>query len=160
MSPGAGEVASRTLSAVHIGDVDSIELPYAPETFDALLASEVIEHLIDPSATLKRLAKLLKPGALVIASVPNVAHWRIVADLVRGRFDYTDWGVMDRTHLRWFTPRSFKELLEDAGIDVGYVERPGVRSKLRFLLRPVGFEHLMWVNIEARGRMRSATSMP
>ena len=110
--------ARDVLTEVHVGDVEKMSLPYAPGTFDALILSEVMEHLVDPYTTLAKLTDLLKPGALVFASSPNIGHWRNVVGLALGRFEYTDVGMMDRTHLRWYTPDSFARMFEDAGVTV------------------------------------------
>lgn len=104
------------LTAVHVGNIETMALPYPPGSFDAFIASEVLEHLVDPYSVVKRIAPLLKPGALVLASSPNVGWWRNVLNLMLGRFDYTDAGMMDRTHLRWFTPASFERMFAEAGI--------------------------------------------
>ena len=111
----AASQAKSVLTAVHQGDVEKMELPYAPCHFDALICSEVLEHLVDPDAVVRSLAKLLKPGGLVFASSPCVSHWRNVKNLALGRWRYTDSGMMDRTHLRWFTPESFEQLFVEAG---------------------------------------------
>lgn len=110
--------AATVLTAVHIGNVESMVLPYGEETFDALIMSEVLEHLIEPEVVLARLVRLLKPGGRVYASSPNIAHWRPIWDLIQGRFDYQQQGLMDRTHLRWFTPTSFTRMFEHAGVEV------------------------------------------
>jgi len=132
------ERARQVLSSVHVGNVENMELPYAAASFDALILSEVLEHLVDPQAVLNRLALLLRPGALVFASSPNIAHWSNILGLCLGRFEYTESGMMDRTHLRWFTPASFAAMFEAAGVKVGRVaplNRLGRRAKLlRFLL--------------------------
>src|SRR5438105_6991627 len=146
------EQARGVLTTVHQGDVEAIELPYAPCTFDALVCSEVLEHLANPEATLKKLIALVKPGGRIYASVPNLAHWRIVLDLLRGRFDYQERGPMDRTHLRWFTPRSFRALFESCGVVVDHLAPVGSRSPLRPLLSRLPLEHLLWYQIDLRGR--------
>lgn len=144
--------ARKVLTTVHVGNVEAMDLPYAPETFDALVCSEVLEHLADPEATLRKLVPLLKPGGRVYASVPNLAHWKIVLGLLLGRFDYQERGAMDRTHLRWFTPRSFRALFESCGVTVDHVAPIGSRSPLRALISRVPLEHLLWFQIDLRGR--------
>jgi 2-polyprenyl-3-methyl-5-hydroxy-6-metoxy-1,4-benzoquinol methylase len=109
--PAAAE-ACRVLTQVAIGDVEAISLPYGPNTFDMLIASEVLEHLRAPEHTLQRLIPLLKPGAVVLASSPNIAWYGNVLNLLRGKFDYTESGMMDTTHLRWFTPASFASMFQ------------------------------------------------
>lgn len=110
--------AAEVLTRVHIGNVETLELPYDEATFDALIMSEVLEHLIEPDRVLARLVRLLKPGGRVFASSPNIAHWKPIWDLIQGRFEYQQQGLMDRTHLRWFTPASFRRLFESAGVEV------------------------------------------
>ncbi len=117
--PGpAAEAAKGRLSEVLVGNVDRLDLSGFSGRFDALILSEVLEHLVDPWTTLKRLSDCLKPGARVFASTPNIAHHRVIRGLLAGRFEYAPSGVMDRTHLRWFTPTSFRRLFEEAGIAV------------------------------------------
>jgi SAM-dependent methyltransferase len=145
----AATAAERVLTRVHIGDIEVMELPYPSETFDALICGDVLEHLIDPGATLKRLVPLLKPGARFIASVPNVSNWRIVLGLLRGSFDYVDEGAMDRTHLRWFTPATLRRLIGDAGLKVDRLQALGMGSRMRRLTQVMPFGHLFWYQIEA-----------
>lgn len=114
----AAGVAAQYLHEVIHGDVERLELPWAQQSFDALIMSEVIEHLADPWAVLRRLHGLLKPGALVLAGSPNVAHYRVILMLLRGDWRVADSGVMDRTHLRWFTPKTYQRLFEDSGYAV------------------------------------------
>jgi SAM-dependent methyltransferase len=144
--------ALSVLTAVHVGDVERLELPYPPASFDALVCSEVLEHLADPEAALRRLVRLLKPGGRVYASVPNLSHWRIVLGLLRGRFEYQERGAMDRTHLRWFTPASFKSLFEACGVEVDHLAPVGSRSALRAWISRIPLEHLLWFQIDLRGR--------
>jgi SAM-dependent methyltransferase len=73
------------------------------ERFDALVCSHVLEHLRAPSQVLARLCRLLVPGASVVIAVPNVLGWRQRLSFLRGRFQYADSGVLDSTHLRFFT---------------------------------------------------------
>ena len=147
--------AQAVLTTVHVGNVETLELPYTPATFDALICSEVLEHLTHPEATLERLVALLKPGGRVYASVPNLAHWRIVLGLLRGRFEYQERGAMDRTHLRWFTPHSFRVLFEACGVEVDHLAPIGSTSPLRPWLSRLPLEHLLWFQIDLRGRRRS-----
>jgi 2-polyprenyl-3-methyl-5-hydroxy-6-metoxy-1,4-benzoquinol methylase len=121
LDKSAAAVASATLSDVLVGDVTSMDLHAFDGTFDALIISEVLEHLTDPWTTLGRLVACLKPGGVVFASSPNVSHRRIVMRLLKGQFDYTEDGAMDRTHLRWFTPRTFQRMFEDAGIEITHI---------------------------------------
>ena len=118
LNKAAAKVASEKISEVLIGDIEKIVLPWEENTFDVLVLSEVLEHLVDPWRILDRLHRYLKPGALVFASSPNVCHYRIVLMLLRGEWKLSDDGIMDRTHLRWFTPSTFAEMFENSGYEV------------------------------------------
>lgn len=83
--------------------------------FDIVLFADVLEHLPNPQATLLLARHALKPGGSVIISVPNVAHWSVRLEILQGRFRYQESGIMDATHLRWFTRVSATSLLESAG---------------------------------------------
>lgn len=93
-------------------------VPGVAGPFDAVIYGDVLEHLSDPLSALIALNRALAPGGTVIVSVPNVAHLWVRLSLLFGRFDYTDRGILDRTHLRFFTRRSFRELLTRAGLAV------------------------------------------
>jgi 2-polyprenyl-3-methyl-5-hydroxy-6-metoxy-1,4-benzoquinol methylase len=114
----SARIAETFLSEVLVGNIETLDLTSYREMFDALVASEVLEHLIDPWTALRKLRTCLKPGAVVIASSPNIAHWQIIRALLKGQFRYTEYGVMDSTHLRWFTPESYKDMFIDAGFAV------------------------------------------
>ncbi|MGB8643943.1 MAG: class I SAM-dependent methyltransferase [Anaerolineae bacterium] len=83
--------------------------------FDVILLADVVEHLAEPSAPLRTLRAHLRPEGRLIVSMPNVAHWSIRRALLTGRWDLTDRGLMDRTHLRWYTLRTAIALLESTG---------------------------------------------
>ncbi len=88
-------------------------------SFDCIVFNDVLEHVTDPWSMLGRAAGLLAPGGTVVASIPNVRFVVVVRNLLwRGRWDYTDWGVLDRTHLRFFTRASIEELFAGAGLRV------------------------------------------
>jgi SAM-dependent methyltransferase len=86
------------------------------ESFDVIVYGDVLEHLTDPLRALVALNRSLAPDGRVIASVPNVAHLWVRLSLLTGRFDYGERGILDRTHLRFFTRRTFLALLRDAGL--------------------------------------------
>ena len=122
LNQAAAERAREKLSEVGVGDVEQMALPWDKQSFDALIMSEVLEHFADPWQVLKKLRPLLKPGALLLCSSPNISHYRLIAMLIQGDWKVEDSGVMDRTHLRWFTPKTYAELVESAGFIVDAVE--------------------------------------
>jgi SAM-dependent methyltransferase len=77
-----------------------------------------LEHVADPGNFLQLAHRALLPRGRVIASVPNVAHWSVRVDLLRGRFDYQPTGIRDATHLRWFTAETVRLLFESSGLRV------------------------------------------
>jgi methionine biosynthesis protein MetW len=91
--------------------------------FDVVVFADVLEHLPSPAEVLARAIRVLKPDGLVLISVPNVAHWTIRFNLLRGRFDYTDTGILDATHLRWFTAKTIRSLCTDVGLDVRSIQQ-------------------------------------
>ena len=119
--PEPAAAARERLTEVVEGDVEQVELPWPAESFDALILSEVLEHLRDPWAVLERLRPLLRPGALVFASTPNVAHREIIVMLLKGRWELQSYGPLDATHLRWFSPSSLRRAFEEAGFVVDSV---------------------------------------
>jgi len=86
--------------------------------FDVVLFADVLEHLVDPFEMLRLAQKFLLVGGAIVASLPNIAHWTVRLNLLRGRFDYQPVGIMDATHLRWFTRRSLYRLFTQAGYRV------------------------------------------
>lgn len=86
--------------------------------YDVVFASAIIEHLTDPEAVLQLIKSVLKPHGQLIITVPNVAHWRLRLKLLRGHWDYEDYGLLDRTHLRFFTYFSFQKLIRNAGFKI------------------------------------------
>ncbi len=118
LDPAAAERARGFCDEVLVGDAETMELSFAPATFDAIVCGDLIEHLRDPGALLARLRPLLKPGGRLVLTTPNVANWTIRLQLLLGRFRYTDRGILDRTHLRLFTRATLLECLDGAGYEL------------------------------------------
>jgi 2-polyprenyl-3-methyl-5-hydroxy-6-metoxy-1,4-benzoquinol methylase len=95
------------------------EIPVGQGPFDVIVYGDVLEHLVDPLRVLVELDRCLVPGGFVIISVPNIAHLWIRLLLLVGRFDYLDRGILDHSHLRFFTERSLRAMLADAGLTIG-----------------------------------------
>jgi 2-polyprenyl-3-methyl-5-hydroxy-6-metoxy-1,4-benzoquinol methylase len=113
----AASVASRGLSRAIVGDYPDA-LPQG-ERFDCITFNDALEHMADPARTLSATRSHLTEGGCVIASITNVRNVSVIAPLVlHGRWDYADAGVMDRTHLHWFTKATMRELFEKAGYRV------------------------------------------
>jgi 2-polyprenyl-3-methyl-5-hydroxy-6-metoxy-1,4-benzoquinol methylase len=102
---------------VIVADLDQAA-PKLSGTFDAIVYGDVLEHLTDPLPVMVAINRSLASAGRVMVSVPNVAHLWVRLQLVLGRWDYGDRGILDRTHLRFFTRRTFVRFLEDAGLTV------------------------------------------
>jgi 2-polyprenyl-3-methyl-5-hydroxy-6-metoxy-1,4-benzoquinol methylase len=122
LDPEAARVAEEFCELVLVGDVETMDLPLEPGSFDVVLGGDVIEHLRDPAATLARLRPLLRPGGRVVLSTPNVANWAIRLSLLSGRWRYTDRGILDRSHTHLFTRATLAETLEHAGYRVERID--------------------------------------
>jgi SAM-dependent methyltransferase len=122
--PAAAARARRGLDRVLEGDAaaELARLARDGESFDAFLFADVLEHLADPVAALALARAITRPGATLLASVPNVGHLSLVRDLVFGRFDPTPAGLADAGHLRWFDRRFLAEALEESGWRVVSIE--------------------------------------
>jgi O-antigen biosynthesis protein len=121
IDPAATAIAATRCSEVHTVDLDlpdPLQVARASAPYDVMLAAAVFEHVKYPDRILQQARQLLKPDGIVIISLPNVAHWRLRLELLRGNFDYVDYGVMDRTHLHLYTVKTARNLLEEQGYKV------------------------------------------
>jgi 2-polyprenyl-3-methyl-5-hydroxy-6-metoxy-1,4-benzoquinol methylase len=118
MAQRAGEFCERII----VGDLDTLDLAaeLGEERFDAIVAADVLEHLKDPLETLNRLRPFLAPDGFFVISVPNIAHGSVRLALLSGDFKYGDIGLLDSTHLRFFTRATLELLLDDA--ELGLIE--------------------------------------
>jgi 2-polyprenyl-3-methyl-5-hydroxy-6-metoxy-1,4-benzoquinol methylase len=90
--------------------------------FDAILFGDVLEHLENPAAALAKVRPWLSDSGAVVASVPNVGHWSVIADLAAGRFDYVPYSILSGTHVRFFTRRTLVDLFEGCGYEARSIE--------------------------------------
>ncbi|WP_018640431.1 class I SAM-dependent methyltransferase [Parafrankia elaeagni] len=112
----------------------------ADESYDLVVLSHILEHLVEPAGLLAEAQRVLAPGGRIAVALPNIAHYRERAKHLLGRFDYTETGVMDGTHLRFFTVRTARELLKQHGLRIlaagGGGGLPWWRSR-QWLARPL-----------------------
>src|SRR5262249_5164258 len=127
----AAEKAAQRMERVVRGEADSIskdQLGIETGTVDCLVYGAVLEHLIDPWGLLQRQAAWLRPGGMVLACIPNVQHWSLLVELLRGRWRYQDEGLLDRTHLRFFTREGALDLMSRAGLEVCDIQQTVLSS--------------------------------
>jgi 2-polyprenyl-3-methyl-5-hydroxy-6-metoxy-1,4-benzoquinol methylase len=161
----AAEQARRFCEGVHVGDVETMELPFEPASFDAVVCGDIIEHLRDPQSFLTRLRPLLAADGRLVLSTPNVANWAMRIGLLFGRFRYTEWGILDQTHTHLFTRKTLQECIEAAGyrvtvldftVPVPLLSSPRVEAVVHWIgrLRPSLFAYQFVVAAVARGPQR------
>ena len=106
-----------------MADVNGGILELRGQRFDCIVCNDVLEHLVDPWDTLKRLHPLIAPGGVMVASLPNMRFMPVLKDFVlKGEWRYVDQGVMDRTHLRFFTRKSMRALFEESGYQLTQIQ--------------------------------------
>lgn len=120
-------LAKKKLEKVYIGDIEEenlikkIEKDIGIKKFDCILATSVLEHLVDPALVIKRLLQLLSPKGIIIATTPNIAHWSTRLSLFFGKFTYTEYGILDNTHLHFYTMKTFQFLFRENGYNVTHI---------------------------------------
>ena len=121
IEPSSMERARRVLDEVLPLDIESdasIRDGLAGRRFDRMLFGDVLEHTVHPEAVLRRLLPYLEDEGHVIISLPNIAAWTVRLELLAGRFDYEPSGILDDTHLRFFTRKSAEDLARSVGLEV------------------------------------------
>lgn len=114
-------VAKKNYKEVWNLDIEK-EVPNLKIKFDILIFADILEHLRDPSFVLSRYLKFGKNRSLIIISTPNIANFVIRLFLLFGHFDYSDRGILDRTHLRFFTLDNLKKMLKEVNLEILDVE--------------------------------------
>ena len=142
-SPDAAIAARKVLNNVLEGDIEKMDYPFPDGTFDTILALDILEHLIDPWSVLEKLTKLLKPGGIIVASIPNVRHYSVVVPLVfLADWRYQQEGLLDSTHIRFFTGRTAVKLMTSTGLKIEELDHTGAKRGLGSLANKVTFEFL------------------
>jgi rhamnosyltransferase len=142
-SPQAAQVARKVLDQVIEQDIEKLEFPFAPESFDVILALDILEHLVDPWTVLKNLEKLLKPGGVLVTSLPNVRHYSVVIPLFfMGDWRYQQEGLLDSTHIRFFTRATATRFFEKVGFIKVKEGSTGATGTLGRFFRWISFGYL------------------
>jgi 2-polyprenyl-3-methyl-5-hydroxy-6-metoxy-1,4-benzoquinol methylase len=125
IDPAAAEKAAAHAERVVVGDVESMDLDaeLSGDRFDVAVLGDVLEHLRAPVSVLRSVRRLLGPKGFVVISLPNVAHVDLRLMLLSGRWEYRDIGLMDHSHLRFFTRASARELVTAAGFSATHIDR-------------------------------------
>jgi len=134
---GAAAIARTKLDQIIEADIDKLDWDKQKiGPFDVILALDILEHLVDPWTTLNKVTHLLKPGGAIVASIPNIQHYSVVFPLLfMGEWRYSEEGLLDSTHLRFFTYKSAIQLMVSSGLKVEIIEYNG--------MKPGSLTHLM-----------------
>ena len=117
--PDAAIQAAPKLDRLYQTNIEETELPIESGSIDLILCLDVLEHLVDPHKVIAYLDRLLAPGGVIIASIPNVRHNSVVMPLVfKNQWNYRDGGVLDHTHLRFFVEDTAVDLMKSSGLQL------------------------------------------
>lgn len=141
---GCADLSRRYCDAVYLENFEnpSQDLLDELEDSDLVIFSDVLEHMYNPWKVLSKLSKLLPSYSSVIASIPNSQHWSFQKALLAGNLNYTDTGLLDRTHIRFFTRKTMEELFTESGFSISAIEP-------RIFDFPNQNEHLKWIQDSA-----------
>jgi len=144
----AAKIAEKYCTDLIMDDVESVRLNSKFEKyFDVILFADILEHLREPSEVLVRFKKYLKDDGIIIISVPNIANWRKRVQLLFGRFDYQEYGILDSSHIKFFTKKSTEKMIEDAGYEnIKFDLTVGDLNRFSGLFHSIG---MIWPNLFA-----------
>ena len=111
-------LAERFLDRVIQADIETMDVPFEDGYFDCICLADILEHLRDPLAVVRRLTRLLASDGMMVMSIPNARYFRVLVMLAQGRWRYEEAGVLDKTHLRFFTAAEMIRMVEDAGLEI------------------------------------------
>jgi glycosyltransferase involved in cell wall biosynthesis/SAM-dependent methyltransferase len=117
-NPAAARRARENLSRVLEGDVESLALPFEDGHFDCIVLADILEHLRDPLSALVKMVRCLSDSGAIVASIPNVGFFEVIRRLAEGRWEYEEYGILDKTHLRFFTKKEIELLFHQAGLEL------------------------------------------
>lgn len=131
----AAKIARNNLDCAYEHDCESLNYNMLNYDYDTIIMADILEHLRDPWTTLKKAATTLKESGTIIASIPNIAHPGIIHDLQRDLFRYTPAGILDRTHLRFFTITSIFQMFAQANLKISqFLSSPTPENPVQFLI--------------------------
>ena len=130
------EKAEPHLEKAVLGNVEDEQVwnEVSGDKFDVILFMHVLEHLVAPEDILEKFKELLNENGIIIICLPNINNWSNRLDMLKGNFNYTEQGVMDKTHLKFFNYFSARKLIESVGLSV--LDYSGVSWRVRFKIIP------------------------
>lgn len=131
INPEAARIAQPYTEKMLVGNIEQIDFDreLAGQRFDVITFADVLEHLYDPAGTLRRIKAFLKPDGCIVATVPNFTHAAIAFEMANGRFEYRKTGLLDDTHIRFFSRSGVYQTFAKAGLQVESLERSFVKAE-------------------------------
>lgn len=140
----AGQQAKSFYQEVVIGDIEKDVLPFSRGFFDCILYGDVLEHLVDPWKVLRSHREILKDDGIIICSIPNIRYYKVLKPLILdGRWEYVDLGILDRTHLRFFTLKTIEDMFRETGFEIRKLIKKKRCSKTMKLINRLVFNGLI-----------------
>lgn len=127
--PDSCKEAERYLDKAICCDAENAELDFEEKSFDCIIYGDILEHFYDPQAVLKKYRRYLKDDGFIVASIPNVRYYKMLIRLLCGTWDYVDSGMLDISHIRFFTLINIKEMFCEAGFEICSIGRNIVSSR-------------------------------
>lgn len=116
------KLAQQRCDKLLVSDVEKLEeLPLSRGYFDIIIFADILEHLLNPAAVLQKFMKYLSDSGYIFVSVPNIANWSIRFKLLAGKWNYKDTGLLDMTHIRFFTLKTLREMIQKSGYTITYL---------------------------------------
>ncbi|MDO8938535.1 MAG: class I SAM-dependent methyltransferase [Methylicorpusculum sp.] len=145
----AAEYAKPYCENLYIGDIESLELEsiIGNKVFDVITFADVLEHLYNPKNVLKKVRPFIKEGGYIVASIPNITHCSVIYEMAQGEFKYRNLGLLDDTHIRFFTRQSIYHTFEEAGYLITSLSRNIVKEiDTEFNTRTETDEDILFIN--------------
>ena len=133
------QVAKKNCDEVIFADIEKINdfFYIANKDCDCWIFADSLEHLIDPWEILKKIRQVIPANGSIVACIPNAQNWRVVANLLLGNFRYQEMGLLDKTHLRWFTRQTIIELFESANFKIESISIRTIEDRNNIALLPL-----------------------
>jgi 2-polyprenyl-3-methyl-5-hydroxy-6-metoxy-1,4-benzoquinol methylase len=160
IDPEAAEHARPYCQHLIVGSIESVNAAdlAAGEPYDVVICADVLEHLLDPRLALEKVRPLISPNGCLLASIPNVTHSALVFEMMNGRFEYRDYGLLDTTHIRFFDRYGVLRFFEDSGYFVETLDRVMMSpAETEFHVVPADYADRFVLNYMSRRKPDSDT---
>lgn len=138
---GDAAKAAKKLRKVVVLDIERDNIEDIKALYDVIYFGDVIEHLVNPTKALAKIKKLLKPQGKIVFSIPNMAHATVRLQLLKGEFEYTETGLIDKTHLHFYNLKEVQNVFKEAGFKIrklDFVEKDYPNELIKDYLKGLG----------------------